>query len=440
LLSATAAAIAKLVSVATALITVPLTLNYLGLERYGMWMTMSSIIIMFGFADLGMGFGILNVVSQSSGTADRLAIRSAGSSGFFVLSIIAATIVLVFIAAYPFISWPEIFNVKSEAAQLEAGPALASMVICFALSVPLAVVSRMQMGLQQGYAVSLWRCLGSVLGLIGVLAVIMVQGGLPWLVIGYLGGPIVASIVNTVHFYRRTEPDLAPQREFITLSMVTRIASVGSLFFALQLGMAVTFAADNIVIAHMLGPEAVTQYAVPEKMFGVIGLVVGMGLIPLWPAYGEAIACGDRLWVRDMLLRSLLASVAVATVLSVVLVVLGPWIIALWIGPTVAPSFALLLGLGLWKVVEVGSNAVSMFMNAANVVRFQLILAVLVAPLAIVLKVFLVTYIGLAGVIWATIVAELATIPLIVWFVRRWLRESGDGGGPPAENALGIRK
>jgi O-antigen/teichoic acid export membrane protein len=422
MLSAIAAAAARAISVATALITVPLTLHYLGAERYGMWMTMSSVITMFGFADLGMGYGILNVVAQSNGTDDRLAIRAVGSSGFFALSIIAAAIVLAFWVAYPFISLPEIFNVHSEAARQEAGPALACMVACFAMSVPLAVVTRVQMGLQQGYAASLWLCLGSVLGLIGVLAVILLKGGLPWLVIGFLGGPIIASIINVVHFYGFAAPDLTPRRELISRSMVVRIASVGSLFFGLQIAMAVAFASDNLVIAHLLGAEVVTQYAVPEKLFGLIGVIVGIVLQPLWPAYGEAIARGDRRWVSDTLLRSLFASIGVTTVLSATLIVFGPWIISVWTGPTVVPSFALLLGLGIWKVIEAGGNAVSMFLNGANVIRFQLVLAALMASLAVVLKIFLVTRVGLAGVVWATVIANLAIVPLMVWFIRGWLR------------------
>ena len=48
---------AKLVAILTTLVTVPLTLHYLGAERYGMWMTISSIVAMMGLADLGMGLG-----------------------------------------------------------------------------------------------------------------------------------------------------------------------------------------------------------------------------------------------------------------------------------------------------------------------------------------------------------------------------------------------
>lgn len=84
-LTAVSSAGAKVVAIVTMLVTVPLTLHYLGSERYGMWMTISSIIGMMGFADLGMGLGLMNAVSEAHGQEDRLAAERYVSSGFFML-------------------------------------------------------------------------------------------------------------------------------------------------------------------------------------------------------------------------------------------------------------------------------------------------------------------------------------------------------------------
>ena len=63
-LSAIASAMAKIISITTALISVPLTLHYLGPERYGMWMTISSLAALLAFADLGIGNGMLNAIAD----------------------------------------------------------------------------------------------------------------------------------------------------------------------------------------------------------------------------------------------------------------------------------------------------------------------------------------------------------------------------------------
>src|SRR5512133_170880 len=48
------------IGLVTLLVSVPLTLTYLGAERYGMWMTISSLVAVLNFADLGMGNGLMN--------------------------------------------------------------------------------------------------------------------------------------------------------------------------------------------------------------------------------------------------------------------------------------------------------------------------------------------------------------------------------------------
>ena len=52
-LSAGSSFVNKGVTILTGLISVPLTVHYLGTERYGLWMTISSTIAFLTFADLG---------------------------------------------------------------------------------------------------------------------------------------------------------------------------------------------------------------------------------------------------------------------------------------------------------------------------------------------------------------------------------------------------
>lgn len=84
----------KGVSILTAIISLPLTLSYLGMERYWLWMTKTTIVAMLGFADLGMGSGLLNAISEANGKDDREAAKICVSSTFFILLGIALFILL----------------------------------------------------------------------------------------------------------------------------------------------------------------------------------------------------------------------------------------------------------------------------------------------------------------------------------------------------------
>lgn len=428
-LTAAASALAKALSVGTALISVPLTLHYLGVERFGMWMTISSLIAMLAFADFGIANGVLSAVAEAHGRDDRVALQRIVSSGFFMLTAIAAGLLVLFVALYAHVAWHAVFNVQSELARAEAGPALAVFVACFACAIPLAVVQRVQMGLQQGFLASLWQCIGSLCALGGVLLAISLQGGLPWLVLALAGAPLMAALLNSLHFYLRSRPDLRPRLALFGAADAKRLARSGALFFVLQVTVAVAYTSDSIVIAQLLGASAVAEYAVPEKLFGLITLAMSMVLAPLWPAYGEAIARRDSIWVQQTLKRSLLTVLGLSIVAAVGLLFMAPALLRLWVGAAIEPPLGLLAALAVWKVVEAGGNALAMFLNGAHVIGMQVAVALATAIAAIGLKVLLIPHWGISGAVWATVIAYvmMAALPYAV-LVPRMVALQADKG------------
>ena len=123
-LTASSIGLAKCLSFASILISVPLTVHYLGVERYGLWMTITSLVVVLSFADLGLGNGLLNAIAVASARSDRRAAQIAVSSAFFML--LGTTIVLGLVCAltFPHIDWGKMFNVKSLVARQEAPAAV----------------------------------------------------------------------------------------------------------------------------------------------------------------------------------------------------------------------------------------------------------------------------------------------------------------------------
>lgn len=414
LISTLTSALAKAVSIATALISVPLTLHYLGPERYGMWLTISSFIAILSFADLGLGNGLLNRVAAAHGKDDRATIRRYVSSGFGMLSLIATVILVVFATSFRLVPWDKLFNLSDPLARSEAGPAMAVFIGCFALSIPAAIVQKVQAGLQNGFLASLWQCLGSVLALGGIIVATHFRLGLPWLVLAFVGAPLIAAILNSLVFFRM-QPDIAPSLSDFSIEAARHTAKTGLLFLLLQVVAAASYSSDPLIIAHLLGPAAVPQYSVPERMFSLVGMVIAMGLAPLWPAYGEAISRADHKWVRQTLVRSLCLSVGLAAVGSSLIAFAGPTLLRFWVGSAIHATPALLAGLAIWKVIEAGGNSIAMFLNGAHVVRFQVILSSITGAAILGLKFFLVGIMGVPGTVWATIIgfSLFAVVPLL---------------------------
>lgn len=420
LLTTLAAALGKAVSVVTLLITVPLTLHYLGVERYGMWGTMSSFIALLTFADFGISNGLLNRVSAAHGRNYPAAIQRYVSSAFFILTIIALLIATLFAVAYPFVPWHQVFNVTGDLARHEAGPAIAVLTVCFVLNLPLSIVQKVQIGLQQGFTSYLWNCLASLLALSVVLLTIHLRAGLPWLVLALVGAPLAVSLLNSLTFFGVMRRDLAPRPSGVSRNAIAAVTRTGLLFVALQTVVASAYGSDNIIIAHTLGAAHVAEYAVPAQMFTLVTTVLAVALGPLWPAYGEAISRQDNTWVRKTLVRSFLTAISFATVASLTMLVAAPAILKIWIGTAVQPPFALLLGLSLWRIIDAGGNAITVYLNGANLLRFQLVVLACSGFFAIVLKIALIGVIGISGIAWAAILSYLAaSIPTLLYLRRR---------------------
>jgi len=380
-----------------------------------MWLTISSFAAILSFADLGMGNGLLSHVAEAHGKADRSAIRTYIASSFAVLTLVAGLIIALFWSAFPLISWPKIFAVHGVLARAESGPAVAVFATCFALSIPIQIVQKVQIGLQGSFVASAWQCVGNLLALLGVVTATHFRFGLPWLVLAFVGSPLLIGVLNSLSFFLVNRRDIAPRIRDVSKTAATHIAHTGGLFLILQIVAAASYSSDPLVIAHVLGPENVAQYAVPAQMFSVIGMLISMGLAPLWPAYGEALSRADHGWVRQTFIHSVEMAAGAATAGAIALALFGPALLRLWVGPAISASPLLLLGLAIWKILEASGNAVAMFLNGARVVRFQVVVGVLSAVAILGLKFILLPLIGVAGSVWATIIgfSLFAGIPLV---------------------------
>lgn len=404
------AVLARVVQISTSLITIPLTIHYLGNERFGLWMTISSVLAMANFADFGIGNGVLNTVADAFGKNDFDRIRAAISSGFAVLGAVGFLLLALFASTFAWVSWADVFRVASAQARAEAAPALMVFAFCFALNIPLDLVQRAQLGLQQGFRMNLWQVCGSLAGLAGVIAGIRMHAGLPLLVAALAGAPVAATALNTFHFFVMSRPDLRPRRQFVSRDAISRIVTIGTLFFVLQLVAAVAFSADNFIIARTLGASSVPDYSIPQRMFSLISMMVVMMVTPLWPAYGEAISRGDIPWVRRTLRHSLVLVFGFAAVASITMLLISHRLLDWWIGPRISPPFILLLGLALWTIVDCCGNTITMFLNGASIMRFQIVVSSIFGVTCLAVKVYLTGRYGIVAVPWATLITYLAIV------------------------------
>ena len=402
-LSAITSIFSKVIVLATTIVSVPLTFHYLGAERYGLWMTITSSVLFLGFADFGVGNGLAAAIAEANGKDDEALAQKQVSCGFFVLLLLAVTICAVLVPVLHFVPWNVVYGTKTTLAGHEAGPATAVLILCAALSMPIGTVLRVQVGYQKGYVGDLWNAAGNALALVGIVSVTKFGGGLPMLVAAMAGAPVLASSLNWLNEFFRVRPSLRPRLALFDQATARRLAAIGGLFFVQQCFGLLYYVSDNIVIARTMGAAQVARYAVLQRIFS-IGLVAQYFMTPLWPAIGESLSRRDFAWARRVIRRAMVLSLALGVACGLVLLGASRWLMLRWARVDVGAIDWLRIGFAVWIVLVGYVATMNAILNQPGLMRRHLVWFGGASLASLASKIAFARHGSLAGVIWSTVI------------------------------------
>ncbi len=391
------------VSFFVAAAVVPVTIGYLGPDRFGVWMAAVAMVGLLDPLDFGVGSALVTRLASSDAADGRELVRAA-TRWLVGCSVAIATVAGV--ASFA-VDWGGVLNASEATARSEALPVLVVVLVGFCLSLPLSVVDRVNLALQEGHRVGITTAIGHLVSLVLLVVLALVQAGVPYLAAALVGGPLVARLVAGVRLRRRRR-ELFSGTSTSGLDAATArrlLVRTGGLFFGLQVAVVVAFGADQVVISRVLGAAAVPEYAVPARMFALVSAAALLVARPLWPAYADAVARGDGAWAGRTLRRSCGLTVIGAMAVVVPLVWFGSDVVDLVGRERVSPSQSVLVAFGVWTVLQAWGAPVAAFLNGIGVVRMQLVASALMAATNLALSIVLARRIGVAGVVWGSVIA-----------------------------------
>lgn len=394
----------KLLAMIASFLTIPLMINYLGHEKFGIWATMLAVISWIMFFDLGVGNGLRNKVAEALAKGKKDEATDLITSGYKLIGLFALFIWLLFIGVSFITPWQSIFNtVLIPEVTLRLTVQIAATFIF--LNFWLGLIGAILGAVQKQSLVVMGQCISNISALIFVyLLTKTTEASLPSLAFVYGVSLVGANIFLSYLFYKQF-PELKPTKILDNKSW-TELLSISSQFFIIQLTMLLIFTTDKILITQIFGPAYVTQYEVIFKLFSVITSVHILIAAPVWAACTEAYAKGDFLWIKNMLHKQeLIFCIVILAV--VVLCFTAKFIVSIWIGPEMKVEMPLVFAMGLFVLISNWSNLLAMFINATGKIGPQLystIVAMLTnIPLAILFTKIL--GLGLQGVVLATCVS-----------------------------------
>ncbi|MEU2664302.1 lipopolysaccharide biosynthesis protein [Micromonospora sp. DT46] len=408
------------------LLLLPLTHRYLGTELFSLWQAVTALTAMAAFADLGLGNGLMTKLADTQARGETAQARRYVSTAYLTLAGAAvAACAALWIGALA-IPWTSVFNLPSA----ELVPTARSMtLVCltvFILNVPMSLVIRVQYGVQQVARANTWQLAGSLLCLPLTLAAVALDAAPVTLVAAVVIGPLLGNAVNSLWFYIRRMPELAPSLRCVERAAARELLRLGGMFLLLTAALTVATNADPLIVAQTRGLADVAVFAVAARLIAQLGLLMSMVSAAAWPAHGEALAHGRVAWIRRRTRRMTLVAATAVGLPSIVVALVGGQPLAALMGMTQAPDRWLLAGLGAWWMVLAVASPWFMVQNAAGVVRPQLVAWAAYLVLAVPLKWWGAGALGMAAVPWLGAAVALVTVfPAALLGYRQVLARAG---------------
>lgn len=360
----------KAVSLAAPFIVMPAMLRYLGETDFGVWMTAVSLTSAAMFLDFGIGNGLLTRLSKAYGLGDYVTMRSYITNAYVTLSGVAVLLglVLLFFGISLSAEW---FSFAEQIGESSLA-IVAACVSSFIFGIPASVIQRVMLACQKAWLSNVWQMIAALLSIVLCLFAIWLKMASWMVVLAYVLPPVVMMLCSAFWFFSK-HPELKPNLFGFSRTYSSDLLCIGSRFFVLSIFTSIALNIDNAIIALRLGAEAVTEYSVPARLAGFLGLVVNVLFMPLWAANGEALAKKDYEWLRQTLIKMSCIGGSMVLLAGILMILLNAPLIDLWMGRAFEGQTSNIAALCLLSFFMAVTSPFNMLLNSAGALKVQLV-------------------------------------------------------------------
>lgn len=349
-------------AILSGLVLTPVIIGAIGQEAYGAWAFIVSATTILRLLDFGITPTVVRFTAfhrgRDAAAADEIGSLASASFALYLL------VGLFSVAAGLVLAWllPDMLDLSPD---LERPAQVAAVIAVLTLGTqaPLGLFGSLLKGAQRFDILNVGALVSILAYAALVLAVLTQEATLPVLATIAL----VATMIRLLYpllFIRRVLPGLRLSRALVSRGAVRSLLSFSWFAFLGHAAGKVVYSADLILIGAFLGAKAVALYAVASRLFGLASGVASTGTELLLPLQSELEGRAEHERQRAFVLGGVRASMCVALLLSVPLVVLPSWILTAWLGEGFESSAVPLALLGLAVAFTLPNGVLSQFLFA----------------------------------------------------------------------------
>lgn len=360
--------ILQILSMFISFISLPISLKFVNVSQYGIWLTISSIIMWISYFDLGIGTGLKNMLADALATDDKSLAKRYVSTAYIYLTAIMVVLGLIFYFLSSKIGWNHWLtnNLQNEGII----KVIEIVVYFFLLKFILQLINIILEAMQLLFIARLNETLTQLIVIICLVTLPkFVEGNLFILGLIYSLAPLIILITcSSFVFYKYSF--LRPSLKYFEKKLLTNIFSLGMKFFLIKLSMLMIFQTSSIIILKYFGPLEVVQYNVSFGLFNILTIGFSTFAAPFWSAYTNAWASKDITWIKNTHKKLIRAWILFVSVAFIVLV-FSKEIYALWLQKDLKIPFTLSLLLFIYNTVFSFGYVNNMFINGIGKIKLQ---------------------------------------------------------------------
>ena len=382
---------------------VRLSLDYLGIQNFGLWAVILSVLNWIVFFDFGIANGVKNRVAECWASNDQKGIKSYISTGYITLLIFVVTAYSFLYNIIPFINWQLIFG--HHYLDNEFLIKLVRIAVFFVLfNFWITIINQIANAFQQSSLVVLSQFVGLVVSVLLLTLITKISDSNIIYVAVVYGVSISSGNLFVTYVFFKKQVSLIPSVKFFSKNKARKIFSLGWTFFILQLIVLVILTADKIIIVNLLGPSDVSHYEVVYRYFSLLLVFHSIINSPLWPAYTESYKNKDFKWILNTISnldRLMICYVLIAVIMSLA----GNWVFSYWLSnDDISLELSNYLFFGGMIVMYIMYTTLAHLTNGIERTNIQLYTGLIGAIINIPLSIYFVSYfnMGINGVVLAT--------------------------------------
>lgn len=378
-------------------------LYYLGSKKFGLLGVMTAFFFFWGSTDLGLSFGLQNVVPAYRDAPSKL--KRAHATVFFVLLVFG---VFLFLSA---ISWLLLFQgvvslpFRGVVSDSDYILSLLVLLFCFCFNMPLLVASNVLIGLQKGFVPKLTSTVTSLLSILCLYIGIQLKLSIVFIVaVGNMPG-ILSSVLNYFYFYSDNDTKhLNISRHLYDAGELKKLIKIGLVFWVLGLMSQLMFGWDNIPVAKFLGLDVTTKYSIASRVVRMFSLSATLFFMPLMPAYNDAFYKKDNAWLHKTTIRNLILVICASVLLLPVVFFAINILVFHWLGVQNYFDTNWLMLIYIQIIFLIFNAYISYIMMTTPLVKKILWIFPPAVLLSIAGKWYGVQFFGINGLIWGGII------------------------------------